>query len=80
MDQTASLEEGVLAVNAAGVVLVTLAYVDDAELCCASESGFDPGELPFEVFYYRHPGGVFCNVSVYGWPPHSPEPSPLQID
>ena len=80
VDQTAVLEEGALAVNAAGIVLVALAYVDDAALCCASESWFDPGELPFEVFYYHHPGGMFCNVSVCGWSPHSSKPSPLQVD
>ena len=66
VNQTAALEEGALTVNAVGIVLVALAYVDDAALCCASESGFDPGELPFEVFYCCHPGGVFCNVSVCG--------------
>ena len=80
MDQTAALEEGALAVNATGIVLVALAYVDDATLCCASELWFDPGELPFKIFYCRHPGGVFCNVSIYGWPPRGPESSPLQID
>ena len=42
MDQTAALEEGALTVNAAGVVSVALAYVDDTALCCASKSGFDP--------------------------------------
>ena len=77
VNQTAALEEGMLAMNAAGVILVALAYVDDAALCCASESWFDPGELPFEVFYYCHPGGVFCCVSVCGWSPCGPEPSPL---
>ena len=77
MNQTATLEEGVLAVNATSVVLVALAYVDDATLCCVSESWFDPGKLPFEVFYCRHPGSVFCNVSVCGWPPRGPESSPL---
>jgi hypothetical protein len=80
VDQTAALEEGALAMNTAGIVLVTLAYVDNATLCCVSKSWFDPGKLPFEVFYCRHPGSVFCNVSVCGWPPCSPEPSPLQID
>ena len=80
VDQATALEEGALAVNAAGIVLVALAYVDDTALCCASELGFDPGKLPFEVFYCHHPGGVFCNVSVCGWPPRSPEPPPLQID
>ena len=80
VDQTAALEEGALAVNTAGIVLVALAYVDDTALCCASEIWFDPGELPFEVFYCRHPGGVFCNVSICGWPPCGPKSSPLQID
>ena len=80
MDQAAALEEGALAVNAAGIVLVALAYVDDAALCCASESWFDPGELPFEVFYCRHPDGVFCCVHVCGWSPCSSKPSLLQVD
>ena len=80
MDQTAALEEGVLTVNAAGIVLVALAYVDDAALCCTSESWFDPGELPFEVFYCCHPGGMFCCVSICGWSLHSSKPSPLQVD
>jgi hypothetical protein len=80
VDQTAALEEGALAMNATGVVLVALAYVDDAALCCASELWFDPGELPFEVFYCCHPGSVFCNVSVCGWLPRGPKSSPLQID
>ena len=80
VDQTTALEEGVLTMNAAGVVLVALAYVDDTTLCCASESWFDPGELPFEVFHCRHPGGVLCNISVCGWPPRGPESSLLQID
>ena len=80
MDQAAALEEGALAVNAAGIVLVALAYVDDTALCCASEIWFDPGKLPFEVFYYCHPGGVLCNISVCGWPPRGPKSSPLQID
>ena len=80
MDQTTALEEGMLAVDAAGIILAALAYVDHATLCCAPESWFDPGELPFEVFYCRHPGGVFCNVSICGWPPCGPKSSPLQID
>ena len=66
VNQTAALEEGALAVNATGIVLVALAYVDDATLCCASELGFDPVKLLFEVFYGRHPGGMFCNISVCG--------------
>jgi hypothetical protein len=78
--QTTALEEGALAMNAAGVVLVALAYVDDAALCCTSELWFDPGELPFKVFYCCHPGGMFCNVSICGWPPRGPESSLLQID
>ena len=77
MDQTAALEEGMLAVDAAGVILAALAYVDDATLCCVPKSRFDPGELPFEVFYCRHPGSMLCNVSVCGWPSRSPESSPL---
>ena len=77
VNQTAALEEGTLAVNAAGVILVTLAYVDDTALCCASESWFDPGKLPFEVFYYRHPGGVFCCVRICRWSPCGPKPSLL---
>jgi hypothetical protein len=80
VDQTAALEEGALAINAAGIVFVTLAYVDDAALCCASESWFDPGKLPFEVFYRRHPGGVFYSVSVSWWSPHGPKPPPLEVD
>ena len=80
VDQAAALEEGALAVNAAGIVLVALAYVDDTALCCASEIWFDPGKLPFEVFYCSHPGSVFYNVSICGWPPCSPKSSPLQID
>ena len=80
VDQTAALEEGVLAVNAAGVVLVAFAYVDDAALCCVSESWFDPGKLPFEDFYYRHPGGMFYSVSVSWWSLHSSKPSPLKVD
>ena len=80
MDQAAALEEGVLAVNATGVVLVALAYVDDATFCCASESWFDLGKLPFEVFYCRHPGGMFCIVSICGWSPRGSKPSPLQVD
>ena len=80
MDQTAALEEGTLTMNAAGVILVALAYVDDTALCCASESWFDPGKLPFEVFYCHHPGGVFCCVSVCGWSPCDPKPSPLEVD
>jgi hypothetical protein len=80
VDQTTALEEGALAVNATGVVLVALADVDDTALCCVSKSWFDPGELPFEVFYCRHPGGMFCNVSVCGWSPHGLKPSPLEVD
>ena len=80
MDQAAALEEGVLTMNAATVVFAALAHIDDATFCCVSESRFDQGELPFEVFYCRHPGCVFCGVSVHGWPPRGPESSPLQID
>jgi hypothetical protein len=69
-----------LAVNAAGVVLVALAYVDDTALCCASEIWFDPGKLPFEVFYCRQGGGMLYDVSICGWPPRDSESSPLQID
>jgi hypothetical protein len=77
MDQTTALEEGTLTVDAAGIILAALAYVDDATLCCAPESWFDPGKLPFEVFYCRQGGGMLCNVSVCGWSPHGPESSPL---
>jgi hypothetical protein len=80
VDQTAALEEGALAVNTAAIVFAALAHVDDATFCCASESWFDAGELPFKVFYYCHPGGVLCNVSVCGWPPHSPKPPMLKVD
>ena len=80
VDQTAALEEGALAVNAAGVILVALTYVDDAALCCASESWFDTSELPFEVFYHHHPGGMLCNISICGWPPHGPKSPALQVD
>jgi hypothetical protein len=80
VDQTTALEEGALAMNAAAIVLVALAYVDDAALCCVSKSWFDPDELPFEVFYCCHPGGVFCSISISGQPPHGPGPSPLKID
>ena len=77
MDQTTALEEGMLTVDAAGIILAALAYVDDATLCCVPKSWFDPGKLPFEVFYYRHPGGVLCNVSICGWSPRGLESSPL---
>ena len=80
MDQTTALEEGALAVNAAAIVFAALAHVDDATFCCASESWFDAGELPFKVFYYCHPGSVLCNISVCGWLPRGPKSSPLQID
>jgi len=50
-------------VNAACIVFAALPYVDDAALCRASESGFEFTDLPFEVFYCRHPGGMFCDVS-----------------
>ena len=80
VDQAAALEEGALTMNAATIVFSALAHIDDATFCCASESRFDLGELPFEVFYCHHPGGVFCGVSVRGWPPCSLKPSPLQVD
>ena len=80
MDQTAALEEGALIINAATVVFTTLAHIDDVTFCCASKLRFDLGELPFEVFYCRHPGGVFCGISVHRWPPRGLKPSPLQID
>jgi hypothetical protein len=80
VDQTAALEEGVLTMNAATIVFAALAHIDDAAFCCASESRFDLGELPFEVFYCHHPGGMFHGVSVCGWPPRGRKPSPLQID
>ena len=80
VDQTAALKEGALAMNAATIVFAALAHIDDAAFCCASESRFDLGELPFEVFYCRHPGGMFCGVSVHGWPPCGLKPSPLQVD
>ena len=80
MDQTAALEEGVLTMNAATVVLATLAHIDDATFCCASELRFDLGELPFEVFYCRQGGSMFCSVSVHGWPSRGPKPSLLEVD
>ena len=80
VDQTAALEEGALTMNAATIVFAALAHIDDAAFCCVSKLRFDLGELPFEVFYCCHPGGVFCGVSVYGWPPRSLKPSPLQVD
>ena len=80
VDQATALEEGALTMNAATIVFAALAHVDNATFCCASESRFDLGELPLEVFYCRHPGSVFCGVSVRGWPPRGLKPSPLQVD
>ena len=79
VDQTASLEEGALAMNTTAIVFAALAHVDDTTFCCASESRFDTGELPFEVFYYCHPDGVFCSISICGWPPCGPESPVLQV-
>ena len=80
VDQTAALKEGALAMNTAAIVLAALAYVDDATLCCAPESWFDDTELPFKVFHYCRPGGVFCSVSISQWPPCGLKPSPLEIN
>jgi hypothetical protein len=80
VNQTAALEEGALAVNATAIVFAALAHVDDTTFCCASKSWFDLSELPFEVFYCHHPGGMFYGVSVSWWPPHGPKPSPLEVD
>jgi hypothetical protein len=66
VDQAIALEKGALTMNTAAIILAALAHVDDATLRCVPELWFDPGELPFEVFYCRHPGGVFCGVSVCG--------------
>ena len=63
VDETATLEQGAFTMNAACIVLAALPYVDDATLCCVSKLGFEFVELPFEVFYCRHPGGMFCDVS-----------------
>ena len=80
VDQAAALEEGVLTMNTAGIILVALAYVDDATSYCAPKSWLDTAELPFEVFYYCHPGSVLCNFSICGWSPHGPEPPVLEVD
>jgi hypothetical protein len=80
VDQTTALEEGTLTVNTAAIVFAALAHVDDPTFCCASELWFEAGELPFEVFYYRHPGGVLYNVSICGWPPCGPESPALHVD
>ena len=64
VDQTAALEEGALAVNAVGIILAALAYIDDATFCCVPKLWFDAAELPFKVFYYHRPGGVFCSISI----------------
>jgi len=62
LTEAAALEQGVLAMNAAYIVLAALPYVDDATFCCASESGFEFVELPFEAFHCCHPGGVLCGI------------------
>ena len=80
VDQTAALKEGVLSMNAVGVVLAALAYIDDATFCYAPESWFNTAELPFEVFYYRHSGSVFCSISISGWPSCGFEPPVLEVD
>ena len=66
--------------NAAAIVLAALAHVDDTTFCCASESWFDAGKLPFEVFYCCHPGSMFCGVSVCGWPSRGSKPPVLKIN
>jgi hypothetical protein len=80
VDQTTALEEGALTMNAATIVFAAFAHIDDATLGCVSESRFDAAELPFEVFNCHHPGSMFCNISISGWPPHGLKPSPLEID
>src|SRR6266850_155756 len=74
-----ALEERALAVGADSVVLVALSDVDDTAFCCASELWFEATDLPPEALYYRHPGGVFCDVSG-GWRSLSgPESSVLRV-
>jgi len=80
VDEAATLEQGALAVNAACIVLVALPYIDDATFCCASESGFEFVELPFEAFHCRHPGGVLCGICGIWQSPDSLESSALKAD
>ena len=80
MGKAVALEERAFAVGADGVVLVALSDVDDTAFCCVSELWFEATDLPLEVLYYRHPGGVFCDVSG-GWgSPSGPESSALEVD
>jgi len=80
VNEAAALEQGALAVNATCIVFAALPYVDDATFCCASESGFEFVELPFEVFYCRHPGGVLCGICGVWQSPNGLESSALKTD
>jgi len=80
VNKAAALEQGALTVNAACIVFAALPYVDDAAFCCASESGFEFVEFPFEAFHCRHPGGMLCSICGIWRSPNSLESSALKAD
>jgi len=80
VNKAAALEQGALTMNAACIVLAALPYVDDATFCCASKSGFEFVELPFEAFHCRHPSGVLCGICSIWQSPNGLESSALKTD
>jgi len=80
MGKAMALEERAFAVDADGIILVALSDVDDATFCCVSELWFEATDLPLEALYYRHPGGVFYDVSGGRWSPSGPESLVLEVD
>ena len=66
--------------GADGIVFVALSDVDDTAFCRASELWFEATDLLFEALYYRHPGGMFCDVSGSRRSPSNPKSSALEVD